>query len=139
MTIPSAADEQLRQAMDDPQVRSAVGGGAEEPEATVGAASDNCACTLFAVVNANGTLARGQGTVSALRIGAGIYEVVFNRNVSRCAYVATIGDPAIGVGPPGEIGVASRAGNANGVFLTTRDSAGALADRPFHLAVHCRA
>jgi hypothetical protein len=138
MTTPSIEDPQVRQSMDDPQVRSALGGSAEESEASLSEASDNCACTLFAVINANGTVVRGLGVASAQRFGNGLYEVIFNRNVSRCAYVATLGDPSTGVGPPGEIGVASRVGNVNGVFMTTRDSAGTLADRPYHLAVHCR-
>jgi hypothetical protein len=34
-------------------------------------------------------------------------------------------------------GVARRTGNANGVVVQTRSTAGTLADRSFHLAVHC--
>jgi hypothetical protein len=97
-----------------------------------------CACTLFAVVNPDGSLARGFGAVSSQRLAAGQYEVVFNRNVTGCAYIATIGlSGSSGASPSGEITVVGRAGNANGVFLTTTDSAGNFADRGFHLAVHC--
>jgi hypothetical protein len=142
MTTPSMGDPQISQAMGDPQVRSALEGGPGEPEPSAGpsaaAERDNCACTLFAVINANGTLVRGLGVASAQRLANGVYEVIFNRNISRCAYVATMGDPGTGVGPPGEIGVASRGGNPNGVFVTTYNSGGILADRPYHLAVHCR-
>jgi hypothetical protein len=65
MTTPSMDDPQVRQSMDDPQVRSAMEGGSGEPETSAAGAADNCACTLFAVINANGTLARGLGVVSA--------------------------------------------------------------------------
>jgi hypothetical protein len=139
MTTQSTGDPQVTQAMEDPQVRLTLEGGPAESEvAARDDDDDKCACTLFAVINPNGTIARGLGTASAQRFAPGVYEVIFNRNVSRAAYVATIGDPSTGGVPPGEIGVASRAGNANGVFLVTRDSAGALADRPYHLAVHFR-
>jgi hypothetical protein len=98
-----------------------------------------CACTLFAVVDANGLLVRDFRAVSSQRFSTGQYEVVFNRNVSRCAYVATTGDSGNDtVPPPGEIAVVGRFGDANAVFITTYDSNGRPADRGFHLAVHCR-
>jgi hypothetical protein len=92
---------------------------------------------LTAVVNASGSLARSQGTTSAGRISAGSYEVIFNQNVTACTYVATRGDPGTGDPAAGEIGVASRVGNANGVFVLTRNSAGVAADGAFHLIVVC--
>ena len=54
-----------------------------------------------------------------------------------CTYTAKLGDPADGGPPAGEIAVSSLAGNSNGVLVVTRDSAGAAADRPFHLIVSC--
>lgn len=98
------------------------------------------ACTLFAVVNANGALARGCGARSSRRIpgSAGVYEVIFDRNVRDCAYVATIGlSGSMNSSPPGEITVVGRFNNVNGVFITTHNSTGQLTDRGFHLAVHC--
>ena len=98
-----------------------------------------CACTLFAVVNARGDLDRDFRAVSSRRFSTGQYEVVFNRNVSRCAYIATIGDPGDDrIPPPGEIAVAGRSGDDNAVFIATYDSDGRPANRGFHLAVHCR-
>jgi hypothetical protein len=95
--------------------------------------------TFFAVVNADGTLARGFRAASAQRLGLGNYEVVFNRDVTAAAYVATIGlSGAIGAANPGEITVVGRAGNTKGIFVTTHSSAGAPADAGFHLAVHTR-
>ena len=89
------------------------------------------------MVNASGSIARSQGTTSAGRLSAGRYEVIFNQAVAGCTYVATIGDPATGIPPDGEVGVASRSGNANGVLVVTRNSAGADTDLPFHLVVVC--
>jgi hypothetical protein len=104
----------------------------------VEAPTSGCACTLFAVVNANGTLARGFRAVSSSKLTTGRYQVIFNRDVSRCAFVATIGlSGSVGAATPGEITVVGRAGNPNGVFVTTHNSGGAFADNGFHLAVHC--
>jgi hypothetical protein len=101
--------------------------------------SRGCACTLFAVVDANGDLVREFRANSSQRFSTGEYEVVFNRSVSQCAYVATIGDPGDNViPPPGEIAVAGRLNDDTAVFITTYDSNGRRADRGFHLAVHCR-
>ncbi|MFY1690395.1 hypothetical protein [Plantactinospora sp. WMMB782] len=90
----------------------------------------------FAVVNANGTLARGFGVLSSSRITTGQYQVVFIQSVVRSAFTATLGlTGSLGASPPGEIAVVGRAGNANGVFVQTFTSAGVPADRSFHLHV----
>nr|MDT0662274.1 hypothetical protein [Micromonospora sp. DSM 115978] len=92
--------------------------------------------TFFAVVNANGTLARGFGVVSSSRIALGQYQVVFSHNVTGSAYVGTLGlSGSVGGSPPGEIAVVGRNGNPNGVFVQTFNSAGGAADRGFHLSV----
>jgi hypothetical protein len=90
-----------------------------------------------AVVTDTGTLGRNRGATSATRAAAGQYQVVFDANVTECTYFATLGDPAAGAPPAGEIAVGSLAGNSNGVLVVTRDSAGAAADRPFHVIVSC--
>ena len=113
---------------------------AQEPHVNVAAErdDDDDVTTLYAVVDANGTLARGHKAVSATRLGTGTYEVVFRKDVRRCAYVATIGlSGSAGASLPGEITVVGRSGNDRGVFLTTHSSGGASADLGFHLAVHC--
>jgi hypothetical protein len=93
---------------------------------------------LFAVVNSDGALARGNGAVSAGAISPGNYEVVFNRDVTGCAYKATIGlSGSSGTSLPGSLGVVGRGGNPNGVFINTYDSGGLEAARGFHLAVFC--
>jgi hypothetical protein len=98
--------------------------------------SDDGVRIFFAVVNADGALARGARATSSQRLALGNYEVVFNRDVTRAAFLATIGlSGSIGAAPPGEITVVGRLGNAQAVFVTTHNSAGALADAGFHLAV----
>jgi hypothetical protein len=90
----------------------------------------------FAVVNSNGTLARGNGVVSTSQLSTTAYQVIFNRNVTGCAYTATVGKPGSGA-TEGLAMVAARSGNANGVFVNTRDSKGNGASRDFHLLVTC--
>jgi hypothetical protein len=93
--------------------------------------------TFFAVVNADGSMARGFQAVSSQRFSDGRYEVTFSHDVTGSAYVASVGDSgSTVVPPPGEISVVGRFGAPNGVFIATRDSTGNLADRGFHLAVH---
>ncbi|MEQ4303865.1 hypothetical protein ABNF97_21205 [Plantactinospora sp. B6F1] len=90
----------------------------------------------FAVVNANGTLARGFGVVSSSRLAVGQYQVVFIQSVARSAFTATIGlTGSLGASPPGEIAVVGRAGLAAGVFVQTWNSSGVPADRAFHLHI----
>jgi hypothetical protein len=93
---------------------------------------------LFAVVDRNGTLRRGLYAVSSQKadIPNGGYEVIFNRDITHAAYIATIGSPEFsGIEQTGEITVVGRVGNPHGVFLTTTDSSGNFADRGFHLVV----
>src|SRR5688500_8720112 len=47
----------------------------------------------FAVIDADGAFVRGKGVVSSANLGAGAYEVIFNKNIRGCGYVATIGLP----------------------------------------------
>src|SRR3954453_8076424 len=84
---------------------------------------------LFAVVNGNGTRARGLGSTAAVRDAPGVYRVTFRQSVSGCAYTGTLGlSGNLGVEQPGEIQVVTANVNPAQVFVTTRDSAGAPAD-----------
>jgi hypothetical protein len=91
----------------------------------------------WAHVNADGTLARSSGGVTAASLGVdGQYSVNFGRDVSQCAYVATIdfGDAA----NEGEVSVSPRDGNVKAVFVQTFLFSPAMdADLPFYLAVFC--
>jgi hypothetical protein len=95
--------------------------------------------TLWAVVNADGTLSRDSHAVSVTHTaGAGTYVVVFDRNVRNCAYNATIGlAGAAGTSARGFVTVVAAAVDVNGVFVTTDDINGAPAERGFHLHVDC--
>ena len=90
------------------------------------------------MISATGAVVRGRGSTSATRSGEGQYQVVFDTDVRNCTYFANLGDSAAGAPAAGEIAVGSVAGNANGVLVVTRDSAGAaMVDRSFHLTVSC--
>ncbi len=92
----------------------------------------------WAVVAGDGTLARGGHVASTTHLGTGNYEVLFDSNVNKCAFTATIGTTSIGTVPnPGEITVAGRAGNKTGVFVHVSDRTGIAIDSPFHLGVTC--
>ncbi len=98
--------------------------------------------SLSAVVEQNGTLVRGVGVVSVQPIAgvpAGDYAVVFDRDISTCAYQATVGRPGVNVGP--QIGFAMVANwqddPDNGVAVFVKDQDGAGQDRGFHLTVTC--
>ena len=91
---------------------------------------------FFAVVNANGTLARGFQALSATSLGVGVYQVLFSHDITGSAYIGTIGlSGSLGSSPPGQIAVVGRAGAPNGVFVQTFNAAGAPANLGFHLAV----
>jgi hypothetical protein len=67
----------------------------------------------------------------------GRYEVVFNRDVTSCAFVASIGMATASATNPGEIAVAPRMGNVNAAFVHTYDSTGTSLASDFYLAVFC--
>jgi len=100
-------------------------------------ASADDATPLTAVVAADGSVARGTGVTStnAKLLGSGLYTVEFDRSLSDCVWVAQIGN---GDSTPTIYGEMSTwAESPNGIFVQTASSGGVLADRPFHLIVHC--
>ncbi len=92
---------------------------------------------LWAAVNSSGSFARSVGTTSAGRLGTGSYEVIFNKDVSGCGYVATLGNATTDTPGSGEISVAPRKNNANGVRVQTFSDTGTATDESFFLAVFC--
>ena len=92
------------------------------------------ATRLWAVINTNGTTARSAGSTSSGKLGTGAYEVVFNRDVTGCSDQATQAESS---GITGGTVVQPRQDLASGVYVGTATSAGAPADRAFHLAVFC--
>lgn len=91
-----------------------------------------------AVIKDDGTVARRVGgAVTSASLGTGLYEVIFNRNITKCVYQATIGQDNAGSGPSGEIAITNRAGQVKGVFVNTYNSDGTAANKPFHVSVFC--
>ena len=108
---------------------------------SVSGAPRSTTATLAAVVTVDGFLARGRGAVSSAQLGVdGQYEVVFDRDVSSCTYVATGGEST--TFPPDDavvFTVGAREGNSNAVFVQEWD--GVLGfdsySSGFHLVVVC--
>lgn len=92
--------------------------------------------SLFAVVNKNGTLARGTARVKSKRNGVGLYGVSFPGNISKCAFLATIGGSSTVAEQGGTVKVNLSNVSPKAVAVQT-GSNGALADRGFHLLVAC--
>jgi hypothetical protein len=72
---------------------------------------------LFARVNSDGSLDGDRGAASSSRSGPGDYSIVFDGDVSTCAYIATVNstqDPL-----PGPIGAALQEGTTNTVRVRT--------------------
>lgn len=112
--------------------------GSQGPAGPAGA-NGKSATTLWAVVESNGTLARGSGVVKTDQpFGTGTYEVVFNQNVFQCAYITGLGDGGDTAAEyKGNVAVTHRDGNPNAVFVRGFDATGTLANQPFHIAVFC--
>jgi hypothetical protein len=96
------------------------------------------AAMMYAVVTAEGALVRSSSdVVSATRLGTdGMYDVIFNRNIRSCSYVASAGSD----GPVNSIAFVSAAdvsGNTAGVRVQTRSSDGINSDIGFGLQVLC--
>jgi hypothetical protein len=109
----------------------------QEPPVHSSATADNHGPReLFAVVDTDGSLKRGLHAVGAKRLDIGTYEVIFNRDIRRGCYLATIGGASYGGLPPvGQIGVMGRANNPKAVLVTTTNSSGDPIDTGFHLLV----
>src|SRR5947209_2146184 len=80
---------------------------------------------LFAVVDQDGTLKRGLHAVSAQRLGVGVYEVCFARDVRRGAYLATAGGHGYeGIPLSASAAVCGRASDPCGVLVYMTDNQG---------------
>jgi hypothetical protein len=112
-------------------------GAASAPVAPAGAGGSNLGTAqLFAVINANGSVSRGKGEASAVRVSSGYYRVGFYRNIAACAYVATVGGVAAEV-VTCIANVTRMAGNNSNVLVRTFALNGTAADRSFHLYIDC--
>jgi hypothetical protein len=92
---------------------------------------------LWAVVNSDGTLARGSGVSFSQRLATGQYELRFTgHRVRDCAYTATLGNAGI-TAQPGFVSAVRRSETTDGVFVATWNTTTVPTDLPFHLAVSC--
>jgi hypothetical protein len=94
----------------------------------------------YAVVGYNANLVRSTPGVTLTSLGSGRYDVTFPADISRCAYLATVGDPGTGVVfQPSGVYTGSGS-NPDTVYVETKNPGGGLsAGIPFHLAVICPA
>jgi hypothetical protein len=93
---------------------------------------------LFAVVDRDGNLSRGLHVASARALDVGVYEVIFNRDVRRGAYLATLGGHGFEGNPvAGSVAVIGRATDPRGVLVYTTDLSGDQLGIGFHLLVVC--
>lgn len=117
-------------------VPSAAAGG--DPAMQVnGSPVVTAASQMFANVSANGTLLSGSHVVSVGTVPPGEYDVTFDRDVSDCAFIATIGEPLSD--PAGLIDTSSFKGSAI-VTVFTQSNDGVpppFSDRAFYLLVVC--
>jgi hypothetical protein len=121
--------------------RDGFGGGAikESTLAQVPAAAASVTAdgVRHAVISNAGATVRTRGATSSARVGPGVYEVIFDRDVRNCVYAATLGDESAAGPGNGQISVTSAASNVSGVRVRTRNSQGNDDDRSFHLIVSC--
>jgi len=89
---------------------------------------------LFAVVDAAGTLVSGNNVASVAHLAIGQYEVVFTRNVRRCAYIATTTNA---YSQAMQAYTAGGHTSDRGVYVETKNQGGGLQDGPFNLVVSC--
>ena len=83
----------------------------------------------MAVVDTGGTLVRGKGV--------GSYNVKFDRDITTCAWVATIGSGDSSGSTQGSIRTLLATGTTDTVNVRTGNAVGANNDRKFHLSVQC--
>ena len=95
--------------------------------------------THFAVVDPDGSLARGRDATSASQLkDPGVYEVDFNKSVTACGYFLTIGlSGTTNVSNPGTVTVVGRSKNNKGLYIQTFDRKGHPANLGFHVIVQC--
>jgi hypothetical protein len=96
----------------------------------------------WAVVDSSASVVRygGAAKITAAKTGTGMYEVTIGKkDVTDCAYNATIGDVGKASVPPGFITVSGGLGkNLTDVTVRTYDKSGGAADSSFQLFVSCK-
>jgi hypothetical protein len=149
VTSARVKDSTLRAQDFAPGVLTGGGTGPQGPPGPPGPPGGSDSTILWAVVQAGDgvkapAIERGKGAVSVTRLGAGVHEVKFDRDVSNCAYEATTGGAAPiyspGLGPPTAITVNPKSSAPDTVIVGISDTSGgstAALDASFHLLVAC--
>jgi hypothetical protein len=91
---------------------------------------------MFAVVNADGSIARGKGEGAVARTSLGVYRIGFLRNLMQCGYVASVGGTSTELAT-GIANVTRLVGQSGVLIVRTFSLTGAAADRPFHIYIDC--
>jgi hypothetical protein len=128
-----------------PALEEVVDGIESEVSNLISAVTDLQGQNNWAVVAADGTVARSSSNLSSPptvlhTADSGVYEVNFGKDVSKCVYEATVGDTGTAVPTQGQISVSGDVDgdSPNDVYVQTFDKTGATpTDSPFHLYVSC--
>lgn len=94
------------------------------------------ATSLWAVVNPDGSLARGSGAAGATHVQTGVFRVRFNRTITQCGWIATIGS-AGSTTKYGLIEAELASGTTDSVQVGVRDKSAVPADYGFIVSVLC--
>ena len=138
LKIAKRADRNAKRAIKGLQVEGKRGPagppGATGAQGAPGAKGDQGApaTRLWAVINASGTTSGGAGLTGSARLSAGLYEVVFDRDVTACSYQATMS-----VARARSWRSRARACLTASQVGTFTSAGATAADRAFHLAVFC--
>jgi hypothetical protein len=112
--------------------------GPQGPQGPRGAAGP-AATTLWASLNPDGTLKRGSGVTGVNGAPSLFTRVVFNRDISNCAILSSIGRTGSSLSPGQTIAdeFVPNGFATNEVLVATADSAGVGSNRGVHIAVFC--
>ena|SRR5438876_805507 len=91
---------------------------------------------LYAVMDSGGSLSRSSGVLTTSKLSTGKYNVRFNRTITSCVWLATIGSPGTGSNN-GMVSAEVTNGTTDTLTVTTLGASGNAGDRPFHLMVFC--
>ncbi|HEU0249619.1 MAG TPA: hypothetical protein VFR48_02740 [Solirubrobacteraceae bacterium] len=97
------------------------------------------ATKLFAVVESGGTLVsnNSSGAISATPSGTGVVIVKFDQNITKCAFLGTIGATGFVSTDSGIISVQGANTTTDSLYVETLNTAGVAANKSFTVAVFC--
>ena len=91
---------------------------------------------MMSTRSGSGTIVASSGIVAVSHSGVGIYDVTFNRDISKCAFVATPGANTAGTTIFGRIANWNRTAT-NTVLRVSTSSAAVATDSAFSVAAFC--